>query len=77
MYSFEHITCLFGFSRCKCLMFLVQAPYQTKLIDLSLLIPEEINWLNSYHSKCRDILAPYLDEAENAWLKKATEPIAV
>ncbi|KAK7252894.1 hypothetical protein RIF29_37154 [Crotalaria pallida] len=60
--SFEHITC---------------APYQTKLIDLNLLTPDEINWLNSYHSACRDILAPYLDEAENAWLKKATEPVGV
>ncbi|XP_019423460.1 PREDICTED: probable Xaa-Pro aminopeptidase P [Lupinus angustifolius] len=53
------------------------APYQTKLIDLNLLLPDEINWLNSYHKTCRDILAPYLDEAENAWLKKATEPIGV
>ncbi|MED6197168.1 actin patch protein [Stylosanthes scabra] len=60
--SFEHIT---------------WAPYQTKLIDLNLLMPDEISWLNSYHSKCRDILAPYLDEAENAWLQKATEPVAV
>ncbi|KAK7309275.1 hypothetical protein RJT34_05853 [Clitoria ternatea] len=58
--SFEHIT---------------WAPYQTKLIDLNLLSPDEINWLNSYHSKCRDILAPCLDEVENAWLKKATEPV--
>ncbi|KAK4584350.1 hypothetical protein RGQ29_022183 [Quercus rubra] len=60
--SFEHIT---------------WAPYQRKLIDLSLLIPEEIDWLNSYHSKCRDILAPYLNESESAWLKKATEPISI
>ncbi|KAK7367443.1 hypothetical protein VNO80_09455 [Phaseolus coccineus] len=58
--SFEHIT---------------WAPYQAKLIDLKLLSPDEINWLNSYHSTCRDILAPYLDEVESAWLKKATEPI--
>ncbi|XP_056169759.1 aminopeptidase P1-like [Syzygium oleosum] len=58
--SFEHIT---------------WAPYQSKLIDLSLLTPEEIDWLNTYHSKCRDILAPYLDDAEMAWLKKATEPV--
>ncbi|XP_027360008.1 aminopeptidase P1 isoform X1 [Abrus precatorius] len=60
--SFEHIT---------------WAPYQTKLIDLNLLSPDERNWLNSYHSTCRDILGPYLDEVENAWLKKATEPVAV
>jgi len=56
-------------------MFLFQAPYQSKLIDLKLLSPEEINWVNSYHSTCRDILAPYLDEVEKGWLKKATEPI--
>ncbi|KAF7828822.1 putative Xaa-Pro aminopeptidase P [Senna tora] len=60
--SFEHIT---------------WAPYQKKLIDLSLLMPDEIDWLNSYHSKCKDILAPYLDEVEKEWLKKATEPISV
>ncbi|KAI7738673.1 hypothetical protein M8C21_000323 [Ambrosia artemisiifolia] len=59
--EFEHIT---------------WAPYQTKLIDASLLLPEEINWVNSYHMKCRDILAPYLNESEKAWLNQATEPIA-
>ncbi|KAJ4835717.1 actin patch protein [Turnera subulata] len=58
--SFEHIT---------------WAPYQKKLIDLSLLSPEEVDWVNTYHSSCRDILAPHLDEHEKAWLKKATEPI--
>ncbi|KAA8531813.1 hypothetical protein F0562_006470 [Nyssa sinensis] len=52
------------------------APYQRKLIDLNLLMPEEISWLNAYHSTCREILAPYLDESEMAWLKKATEPIS-
>ncbi|GJY70949.1 probable Xaa-Pro aminopeptidase P [Tanacetum coccineum] len=60
--EFEHIT---------------WAPYQTKLIDVSLLLPEEINWVNSYHAKCRDILAPYLNESDKAWLNQATEPISV
>ncbi|KAJ4714467.1 putative Xaa-pro aminopeptidase [Melia azedarach] len=58
--SFEHIT---------------WAPYQRKLIDLNLLTPEEIDWLNTYHSRCRETLAPHLDETELAWLKKATEPV--
>jgi Xaa-Pro aminopeptidase len=57
--------------------FYFQAPYQTKLIDVSHLTPDEIGWLNSYHSKCRDILAPYLNESESAWLKKATEPVSI
>lgn len=57
--------------------FYFQAPYQRKLIDFSLLTPEEVDWLNGYHSKCRDILDPYLNESEKAWLKKATEPASV
>ena len=63
-------TCNF---RCR---WLVQAPYQTKLIDASLLVPEEIKWVNNYHSKCREILSPLLNESEMSWLEKATEPIA-
>ncbi|GMH25260.1 hypothetical protein Nepgr_027103 [Nepenthes gracilis] len=59
--EFEHIT---------------WAPYQRKLMELSLLSPDEVTWVNTYHSKCREILAPYLDDSEMAWLKKATEPIS-
>ncbi|GAB4844101.1 actin patch protein [Ancistrocladus abbreviatus] len=59
--EFEHIT---------------WAPYQRKLMDLSLLSPEEISWVNNYHSRCRELLVPYMDETEMAWLKKATEPIS-
>ncbi|GAB2232077.1 hypothetical protein Droror1_Dr00011099 [Drosera rotundifolia] len=59
--EFEHIT---------------WAPYQRKLMDLSLLSPEEVTWVNSYHSKCREVLAPYLNDTEMAWLTKATEPIS-
>nr|XP_010943162.1 aminopeptidase P1 isoform X1 [Elaeis guineensis] len=58
--AFEHIT---------------WAPYQKKLMDLTLLMPEEIEWVNSYHAECRKVLAPYLNEQEMEWLKKATEPI--
>lgn len=59
------------------MLYPLQAPYQKKLIDVSLLVPEEIEWLNEYHSRCGEILAPYLDESEKAWLKKATEPVCV
>ncbi|KAF5182460.1 Aminopeptidase p1 [Thalictrum thalictroides] len=60
--SFEHIT---------------WAPYQKKLMDLSVMASDEIEWVNTYHSKCKELLAPYLDESEIAWLEKATEPIRV
>ncbi|KAI0493160.1 hypothetical protein KFK09_027436 [Dendrobium nobile] len=59
--SFEHIT---------------WAPYQKKLMNLNLMTPEEISWVNSYHSTCKEVLAPYLNDQEMEWLKKATEPIA-
>ncbi|KAK6924319.1 Creatinase, N-terminal [Dillenia turbinata] len=65
----------FGDKGYLCFEHITWAPYQRKLMDLSLLTPEEIQWVNSYHSKCEEILAPYLDEVEMAWLKKATEPI--
>ncbi|WOL11656.1 hypothetical protein Cni_G20420 [Canna indica] len=60
--EFEHIT---------------WAPYQKKLMDLTLLSPQEVEWLNCYHSDCREVLTPYLNEQELEWLKKATEPISV
>jgi len=55
----------------------MQAPYQAKLIDTKLLTPVEIEWVNTYHSDCRRILEPYLNEQEKEWLRKATEPIAL
>jgi len=48
-----------------------------KLIDLDELTREEIDWLNTYHSKCKDILAPFMNQTEMEWLKKATEPVSV
>ncbi|KAF5752963.1 Xaa-Pro aminopeptidase P isoform X1 [Tripterygium wilfordii] len=59
--QFEHIT---------------WAPYQKKLIDMSLLTPEERDWVNAYHARCGEILAPYLDESERSWLQKAIEPLS-
>ncbi|OAY71234.1 putative Xaa-Pro aminopeptidase P [Ananas comosus] len=60
--EFEHIT---------------WAPYQKKLMDLTLLNVDEIKWVNSYHAECRKVLAPYMNEQEMEWLQKATEPISV
>ncbi|KAJ4913897.1 aminopeptidase P1 [Raphanus sativus] len=60
--QFEHIT---------------WAPYQVKLINLEQLTREEIDWLNTYHLKCKDILAPFMNQTEMEWLKKATEPVSV
>lgn len=54
---------------------LTLCPIDTKPIDISMLAPEELEWLNSYHSEVYDKLAPYLDEEEKKWLKNATKAI--
>ncbi len=47
----------------------------TSLIDTSLLTPEEKAWLNDYHEKVYQQLAPRLDEEHREWLRKKTEEI--
>jgi Xaa-Pro aminopeptidase len=48
---------------------LTLCPIDTRLIDLSLMNKEEINWLNSYHQMVFDRLSPSLTEEEKDWLK--------
>ncbi|MEM1322611.1 MAG: aminopeptidase P family protein [Bacteroidota bacterium] len=43
-------------------------PIDLRLIDVTLLSPEEKNWLNSYHAEVNRQLAPLLDEEEKAWM---------
>ncbi len=50
-------------------------PYDTHLIDLSMLSREEIEQVNAYHDEVRNRLTPYLNEEEQAWLNKRTAKI--
>lgn len=50
-------------------------PICTKGIMKELLTAEEVAWLNDYHQKVYQQIAPSLDEAERAWLKEATKEI--
>ena len=54
---------------------LTLCPIDTAPIDLSMLMPEELAWLNEYHAKVYAELAPYLDEDEKKWLENATKAI--
>ncbi len=36
---------------------------------------KELKWLNDYHQRVYDTLAPKLDAGEKAWLKQATAPL--
>lgn len=54
---------------------LTLCPIDTAPIDLAMLMPEELAWLNEYHAKVYAKLAPYLDEEEKKWLENATKAI--
>lgn len=50
-------------------------PIDLEGLDISLLNEEEKAWLNNYHKKVYDLLAPYLDEEEKEFLKNETREI--
>lgn len=50
---------------------LTLAPIDRALIDVSLLNAEEIAWLDAYHHRVFEKLAPLLDASTQAWLKTA------
>jgi Xaa-Pro aminopeptidase len=54
---------------------LTLAPIDVRLIEPSLLIPAERNWLNAYHARVWKEIGPELKGAEKAWLRDATKPI--
>lgn len=54
---------------------LTLCPIDTIPIDKSMLLQEEIDWLNDYHARVYRELAPHLNDEEKAWLKDATLPI--
>lgn len=45
-------------------------PIDKKLIDKAMLTDKEIAWMNSYHSKVYETIAPLLTQDENDWLKE-------
>lgn len=55
---------------------LTLCPIDKAPIDRSLLLPEEVEWLDRYHQTVFDHLSPYLDDEERAWLADATSPLA-
>jgi Xaa-Pro aminopeptidase len=54
---------------------LTLCPIDTRCIDLSLMRPDEIAWLNGYHAEVLRRLAPLVSGEALAWLQARTQPI--
>nr|ATB19836.1 metallopeptidase M24 family protein [Juniperus oxycedrus] len=52
-------------------------PIQSKLLDLSLMSPAEIEWLNNYHSEVWEKVSPLIQGDVHEWLWKNTRPVPV
>ncbi|QUL37078.1 aminopeptidase P family protein [Erythrobacter sp. JK5] len=50
-------------------------PLDRKLIERSLLSAAEIAWVDTYHARVRNLLAPRLSGEDLAWLERETEPL--
>lgn len=54
---------------------LTWVPIDKRLIDVSLLSPAEVDWINDYHAQTHDRISPRLSEAAKIWLNEATSPL--
>jgi len=50
-------------------------PIDLNLVESALLTDTERGWLNIYHARVRDVIAPLVDEDTRQWLDKATRSI--
>jgi len=54
---------------------LTLAPIDSRLVEPALMSAEEIDWLDGYHARVREKLAPIVDPPTREWLAKATAPL--
>ena len=60
MYGFEAITLV---------------PFDTRLLERSLLTAEEVGWINAYHARVMEEVGPLLEGETLTWLRRATRPM--
>ncbi|MGX4640993.1 aminopeptidase P family protein [Massilia sp. SYSU DXS3249] len=54
---------------------LTLCPIDTRCLDLALLAPHELQWLNRYHATVRERLLPHVDGAARDWLELRTREV--
>ena len=63
------------FGQFLCFEALTLFPIDLELIDASLLDDRELHWLNSYHQRVYETLAPLLEAEEKGWMKNKCRAI--
>ncbi len=54
---------------------LTLCPFDLSLFDTSLMTNQEIEWINEYHARVREALAPGLEGRDLEWLDNNTQPL--
>jgi len=50
-------------------------PFDRRLIDITLLTPGELDWIDRYHQRVADKIGPLVEGSDRTWLEQATRPI--
>lgn len=51
-------------------------PIDLSAVDVDLLSPQDIAWLDDYHRQVRQTLSPRVNEETRQWLEAATQPVS-
>jgi len=54
---------------------LTLAPIERRLVDWSLMTPDEIDWWNAYHARVLEVIGPQLDGEAREWLEAQCAPV--
>lgn len=54
---------------------LTLVPIDRRLVVAEMLLPEQRDWLNAYHERVVEVVAPLVDAATARWLEAATRPL--
>lgn len=55
--------------------FVTFVPIDLDGIEVSLMTPKDVEYLNAYHSQVFEKISPYLNEEETQWLREYTRPL--
>ena len=54
---------------------LTLCPFDRALFDVSIMTPDEVNWVNNYHARVYNDISPLVEGATLDWLREATKPL--